>query len=93
MDPSNTDLNSVIDDFSSWKSFLGDQVSKAHSAGLSDEQITAAAVKMGQYLADKIDPSNPQNRLLRQMWDVGTPEDQKSLARMMINLVQKTPTH
>ncbi|MCY0875520.1 MAG: DUF3243 domain-containing protein [Firmicutes bacterium] len=87
-----TNTNSVLDDFSKWKEFLGHKVDQAHSVGMSDTQIEEAAVKLGHYLADRIDPENPQERLLKQMWEASPPEDQKVLARCMVNLVEQEPT-
>lgn len=84
----NTNTNSVIDDFSKWKSFLGEKVNQAHSVGMSDQQLEDVAVHLGGYLATKIDPGNDQERLLKQMWDVCPEPDRKVLARCMINLVQ-----
>lgn len=89
---SNTDANSVMDDFSKWKSFLGEKVNQAHQVGMSDDKITDAALNLGSYLANQVDPKNPQERLLKQMWDVSSKEDQKVLARTVINLVQQQPT-
>ncbi len=79
---------SYIDDFSKWKDFLGNKVDQAHNVGMSNDNITNAAVKLGSFLADKVDPENPQERLLKQLWENGSKQDQESLARMMINMVQ-----
>ena len=93
MDMTSADIDegrSVIHDFSEWEEFLGDRVQQAHEAGLSDETITNAAFRMGNYLAEQVDPRNQQQRLLKQLWDAGSQEDQRSLARMMVKLVQQT---
>lgn len=79
---------SLLDNFDRWKEFLGDRVEQAREAGLTDEQIESVAVKMGEYLANKIDPENPQERLLKQLWDAN-PDQKHNMARMMINLVTK----
>jgi hypothetical protein len=76
----------VLENFERWKEFLGEQVNKAHAMGMSEEQVTSVAKKMGDYLAAKIDPKNEQERLLKQMWDVGDEQDRQSLARMMIRM-------
>lgn len=97
----NTDINtnnatpdpSVIQDFSKWKEFLGDRVDQAQSVGMSDQQIADVAFRMGNFLSDKIDPKNVQNRLLKQMWEVSSKEDQKALARIVVSLVQQPTTH
>ena len=86
----NTDaLNSALDDFSAWKDFLGHQLKRAQSAGMSDKEIDDVAFRMGSFLADKVDPKNVQQRLLKQMWDVSSKEDQRALARIMVNLVER----
>ncbi|WP_018132003.1 DUF3243 domain-containing protein [Effusibacillus pohliae] len=79
---------SVLDNFDRWKEFLGDRVEQARAAGLTNEQIEEVAVKMGEFLANKVDPENPQERLLKQLWDAN-PDQKHNMARMMINLVTK----
>jgi hypothetical protein len=88
MSMNSTNPASYVDDFSKWKSFLNDKVEQAHHVGMSNDAITNAAVKLGSYLTDQADPANPQERLLKQLWDNGSKQDQESLARMMINMVQ-----
>ncbi len=85
----NTDVDpALLADFGKWKEFLGDKIDQAHSAGMSNQQIADTAVKFGSYLANKVDPKNVQERLLKQMWDVSSKEEQHTLARIIINLVQ-----
>ncbi|BCJ88013.1 DUF3243 domain-containing protein [Effusibacillus dendaii] len=81
-------MASVLDDFSRWKEFLGNKVEQAHAVGMNDQQIADVAVRMGEYLANKVDPENPQERLLKQLWDTN-PDQKENLARMMVNLVSK----
>ncbi len=85
-------IHAVLDDFSAWKEFLGTQVDRAQSAGMSDKQIDDVAYRLGTFLADKVDPKNFQQRLLKQMWDVSSKEDQRALARIMVNLVDRPST-
>lgn len=79
---------SVIDNFDRWKEFLGDRVEQARDAGMSDKQLEEVAVRMGDFLANKVDPENPQERLLKQLWEAN-PDQKHNMARMMINLVNK----
>ncbi|WP_067932194.1 DUF3243 domain-containing protein [Alicyclobacillus kakegawensis] len=76
----------VLENFDRWQEFLGDQVNKAHAMGMSEDQVTAVAKKMGDYLANKVDPKNEQERLLKELWDVGDDQDRMALARMMIRM-------
>jgi hypothetical protein len=80
----------VLENFEKWKEFLGDRVEAAQNAGISNEKIEDVAYQIGGFLSDKIDPKNSQERLLKEMWDVSTPEDRHALARTMVNLVSKT---
>ena len=88
-DQNNDSVHAVLDDFSAWKEFLGQQVDRAQNAGMSDKQIDDVAFRLGTFLADKVDPKNFQQRLLKQMWDVSSKEDQKALARIVVNLVDR----
>lgn len=80
---------SVLSNFDQWKEFLGDRVDQAIEAGMASEKIQNVAYRVGEYLADKVDPKNEQERLLQQLWEVGGEEDRHALARMMVGLVAK----
>ncbi|TCP53771.1 uncharacterized protein DUF3243 [Tumebacillus sp. BK434] len=80
---------SVLSNFDQWKEFLGDRVSQAVDAGMSNEKISNVAYRVGEYLADKVDPKNEQERLLQEMWNVSGEEERHALARVMVNLVAK----
>ncbi|MFC4767794.1 DUF3243 domain-containing protein [Effusibacillus consociatus] len=81
---------SVLDNFDRWKEFLGDRVQQAQEAGMSNQQIEEVAVRLGEYLSNKVDPENPQERLLKQMWESSpSPDDKHAMARIMMNLVTK----
>lgn len=81
---------SVLENFDRWKEFLGERVEQAQSAGMSQDEIEHVAYRMGDFLSNKVDPQNPQERLLKQLWDSGDESDQKALARMMVNLAKKS---
>ncbi|GIM47079.1 hypothetical protein DNHGIG_26280 [Collibacillus ludicampi] len=83
-------MSSVLENFDRWKEFLGERVDQAQDAGMSMDQIQNVAYRMGDFLANKVDPKNPQERLLKDLWEASDENDQKALARMMINLAQKT---
>ncbi|ASS74503.1 hypothetical protein CIG75_05500 [Tumebacillus algifaecis] len=78
---------SVLSNFDQWKEFLGDRVEQAVEAGMSNEKVSNVAFRVGEYLADKVDPKNEQERLLQEMWNVSNEEDRHALARVMVNLV------
>lgn len=77
---------SMLENFDRWKEFLGDQVDKAQAMGMSDDQITGVAEKMGGFLSNKVDPKNAQERLLKQMWDASDENERHSMAKVMVRM-------
>jgi hypothetical protein len=82
-------MASVLKSFDKWKQFLGERVSQAEAVGMSDETVTKLAFQIGQYLEDKIDPKNEEERVLKELWDVGNEQERKTLAHLMVKLVRK----
>ncbi|KAB7665397.1 DUF3243 domain-containing protein [Bacillus sp. B1-b2] len=77
----------ILTNFEEFKSFLGDKVSKGEKLGLNEEQLALAAQKVGDYLAKKEQPRNREEKLLQELWKVGTEEEQHKLAHLLVKLV------
>lgn len=87
-------MMSILSNFEKWKEFLGDRLEDAQRAGLSEDVINQLAYRIGDYLSAEVDPKNSEERLLKALWDAGSEEDQKVIARLMVNLVQdENATH
>lgn len=82
-------MSDVRGNFGKWREFLGEHVDKAESMGMNDDQITNVASKMGEFLADRVDPKNPEERLLKEMWDCGNTEDRRTIASLMVRMADK----
>ncbi|EJY55496.1 uncharacterized protein DUF3243 [Alicyclobacillus sacchari] len=80
---------SVLDSFDKWREFLGEHVDKAQAMGFSDEQISNVAKKMGEFLADKVDPKNDEQRLLKEMWDSANEQERNAIASVMVKMADK----
>ncbi|MGE7917925.1 DUF3243 domain-containing protein [Viridibacillus sp. NPDC093762] len=78
----------IIENWQKWTSFLGQNVSKAESAGMSQKVIQEAAVQIGEYLANHVDPKNEQERVLSELWSVASDDEKQSLANCVVKLVQ-----
>ncbi|ETT85922.1 DUF3243 domain-containing protein [Viridibacillus sp. FSL R5-0477] len=78
----------IIENWQKWTSFLGQNVAKAESAGMSQKVIQEAAVQIGEYLANNVDPKNEQERVLSELWSVATDDEKQSLANCVVKLVQ-----
>ena len=79
----------VLENFDRWKEFLGEQVDKAQSMGVSQDRITNVAARMGNFLANKVDPKNEQERLLKQLWEASDADEQHTLASIMVKMADK----
>lgn len=78
--------------FEEWKNILAKGIGYAQTAGASPEKIADMATSVGNFLADKVDPKNREQRLLKELWDAGSQEERHALASMITKMVGKT-TH
>ena len=83
-------MTTVLETFDKWKSFLSQRVEQAQKAGMSEETITKLAYQIGEFLDDKVDPKNGEERLLKELWDVSDEEERKTMARIMVKFVEKS---
>ncbi|WP_078554571.1 DUF3243 domain-containing protein [Bacillus alkalicellulosilyticus] len=79
---------SVLDNWEQWKDFLGDRLSQAKQEGMDQNVINDVAYQVGEYLAQQVEPKNEQERVLAQLWQVASEEEQHAIANMMVKLVQ-----
>lgn len=82
---------SILDNWQKWTSFLGQNVETAESSGMPKKMIQEAAVQIGEYLANNVDPKNEQERVLSDLWGVASDEEKHALANCVVKLVQKKP--
>ncbi|WP_110112767.1 DUF3243 domain-containing protein [Bacillus sp. CGMCC 1.16541] len=79
---------SVLDNWDSWKNFLGDRLHHAQNEGMNNEVIQGLAYQIGGYLANQVEAKNEQEKVLADLWSVASPEEQHAIANMMVKLVQ-----
>lgn len=80
-------MATVLKTFDKWKEFLNERVEQARSAGMTDETIKNLAAHIGDFLANKVDPENDEERILKQLWEVANENEQKTIAGLMMKLV------
>jgi len=78
----------ILENWQKWTSFLGQNVMRAESSGMSTKMIQTAAVQIGEYLATNVDPKNEQERVLSDLWSVASEDEKHALANCVIKLVQ-----
>ncbi|CAG7602310.1 putative protein YflH [Paenibacillus solanacearum] len=81
-------MATVLKVFERWKEFLGERVKQAEQAGMTEETISNLAFQIGEFLSDKIDPENKEERVLKELWDVCDEQERKVLATAMVKLAK-----
>jgi hypothetical protein len=79
----------LMENWHDWKKTLGKAVDLGETVGMSDKTISNIAEKVGTYLANHVTPHNDEERLLKEMWDAGTEEDRKVLAKIIAKIADK----
>lgn len=77
----------ILPSFDRFKSYLGDKVAMGKRMGLNEEQLAKAAEIVANYLAQREEPRNSEEKLLQELWKVGTQEEQHKLSHMLVKLV------
>ncbi|MBO9128891.1 DUF3243 domain-containing protein [Bacillus sp. 165] len=79
---------SVLDNFEQWKQFLGERLEQAQSNGMDNGVVSEMAYRLGDYLANEVEPKNEQERILSELWKIADQEEQHILANLMVKLVK-----
>lgn len=74
-------------DFSEWRDTLRQSIGTAKNLGASEETLETATYHVGNFLANRVDPQNPEERLLRELWTVSSEDEQRTLARVITKLM------
>ncbi|QDP40244.1 DUF3243 domain-containing protein [Radiobacillus deserti] len=83
---------SVLDNFESWKDFLGDRLHQAEGQGMNQNTISEIAYEIGGYLANQVDAKNDQEAVLRDLWNAASKDEQHAIANIMVKMVQNDGT-
>ncbi|WP_019532602.1 DUF3243 domain-containing protein [Paenibacillus ginsengihumi] len=81
-------MATVLKVFDRWKQFLGERVKQAEQAGMNEHTISEMAFQIGEFLADKVDPENKEERVLKELWDVADEQERKVMASIMVKLAK-----
>ncbi|TBL77794.1 DUF3243 domain-containing protein [Paenibacillus thalictri] len=81
-------MATVLKTFDRWKEFLGERVVQAEKVGMTEETISKLAFQIGEFLADKVDPENKEERVLKELWDASDEQERKTLAAVMVKVAK-----
>lgn len=82
-------MSTVLSNFDTWKKFLGDRVAAAKNAGIGEDTIAKLAFEIGEFLDNKVDPKNEEERVLKELWDVGSESERHCMASLMVKLAEQ----
>jgi hypothetical protein len=83
-------MSTVLSNFDTWKKFLGNRVEAAKKLGINEETISKLAYEIGEFLDQKVEPKNEEERVLKELWEVGDEADRKTMARLMVKLADSS---
>ena len=81
------DSMDFVKDWQTWRDRLHEAIAGAKKFGLSDDVIRDMSVKVGDFLSEKVCPATKEEQLLKEMWEVATPEERRTIAALMLKLV------
>ncbi|MHB8157099.1 MAG: DUF3243 domain-containing protein [Desulfocucumaceae bacterium] len=76
-----------------WKNMLGSFVHGGRTVGISNENISDMAYRLGDFFADHFDPGNREQRLLKELWEQGDDEEKRVLSKLITRMVSKGESH
>jgi len=79
----------LLENWERWKEFLGDRIEQAEQQGFSQNLINELAYHIGDYMAKYVDPKNPQERLISDLWSVADEEEQRAIAKLIVKLARQ----
>ena len=81
-------MDEILTNFEVFQSYLNKRVHLAESIGLNEEQLALTAEKIAGYLSENEAPRNREEKLLQELWKVGTEEERHKLSHMLVKLAR-----
>ena len=77
--------------FDSFRQNLARRLEQAQSIGASRGTILNAAKDVAEWLNAEITPTNPEQRLLKELWDVSDDRERHALTNVLVKFIDRTP--
>ncbi|MBO8138505.1 MAG: DUF3243 domain-containing protein [Desulfotomaculum sp.] len=84
------DLKQANNSWDNWKSYLGQAVEYAEELGMSEDRIASLATQAGAVLAENVPPTNPEQKAVKELWDVADNKEREVIGRLMTKLAKKS---
>jgi len=86
-------VEQVSSSWEEWKQQLAQAVKIGESMNMSREQMAKRAEAIGDFLAQRVDPRNPEQKVLQELWQAADQDEQQAIAGAMIKLVSGQEVH
>lgn len=83
-------MEQVSGSWDEWKSQLAQAVQLGEQMNMSPEEMSQRAEQIGDFLSSRVDPKNPQQQVLQELWQVADDQEQQTLAGVLIKMVSDT---
>ncbi|MGB7999281.1 MAG: DUF3243 domain-containing protein [Anaerobacillus sp.] len=80
-------MDHILTNFENFRDYLATRVEIGEKLGLSEEALAQATEKVAGYLAQKEEPKNREEKLLQELWVVGSKEQRHQLAHLLVRMV------
>ena len=80
----------IMENYESFKDYLGDQVRRGEKLGLGEEGLTIGAKRVADYLAQHEEPRNREEKVLNEMWNVASKDEREHMAHVLVKLANQT---
>ena len=76
-----------------WKQTLAQAVQQGQQAGMSQREIAKRAEQIGDLLSKNVDPANPEQKVLAELWRAADQQEQQALASAIVKMVSGGQRH
>lgn len=80
----------IMENFDSFRDYLGDQVHRGEKLGLGEEGLTLGAKRVADYLAKHEEPRNREEKVLNEMWNVASKDEREHMAHVLVKMADQT---
>ncbi|GFN22466.1 DUF3243 domain-containing protein [Thermanaeromonas sp. C210] len=70
-----------------WKDTLAAAINVGSMMGINEDTMGNIAYRIGNFLADKVDPANREQRVLKELWDAADEGQRRVLAEVITQMV------
>lgn len=71
-----------------WKQTLNQAVDVGQTVGMTEDTMSNIAMKVGNFLSSNMDPENREQRVMKELWDIGDDHDRKTLSKLMLKIAK-----